>query len=299
MAIRVTMTIALRDRGGLEFATLTKVSERYLQVESEHHYPQGRMVEFQFGLEGRRTSIQGEGLVARVEPLSAPRGAQRYAIRIVTLAPPVAERYGAWLRELAHGGGSSARPHRDHASSISHASASCRGDVSDIMGSSATDARPGVGRGAVRQALRGFAVRGEERAVEPLMGEPSAFDSLPAWDTDGTPTEGRGRPRRVSWTLARHHDPPRLELRFADPRRYLAMYREHLDRDVLFLRLEDPPLRVDSRVKVRVVLPSEAVVLCGAHVAAVLPSGTALLLRLNAEERDTLLREARGVRRGR
>ncbi len=52
-------------------------------------------------------------------------------------------------------------------------------------------------------------------------------------------------------------------------------------------------------MKVRVVLPSEAVVLCNAHVAAVLPSGTALLLRLNAEERDTLLREARGVRRGR
>jgi hypothetical protein len=87
-------------------------------------------------------------------------------------------------------------------------------------------------------------------------------------------------------------EPPRVEARFADPRRYLAQYRDHLDRDVLFLRHDDLALAVDTRARVRILLPTDDVVLCDARVGASLPSGTGFVLQLGDDERSLLRRTA-------
>ncbi len=350
MAIRVTMTIGLRDSNGVVFGTLGKVSDRHLQVQSDAEYQREQIVEFQFALEGRRTSVQGDAQVVRVVPHELPHGPTTYALKILTLAKGKEATYRQWLYDLAHGGGSSARPHRDHApsitSTISNASERrAEGEarlaalerakgarkshsiVSSIAGSSASAARAGVGRKALRQALRGFAVRSttpepaspdQERRleVEPLVdGEPrprQADRSVPPRSTPGrreppsitpsdfqsTTTRGRKR-KRMEVRVRTDTEPKRVEVRFSDPRRYLAMYRDHLDRDVIFLRHEDLDLAIHSPMRARLVLPNDEVVLCDASVGACLPSGTGILLRLDDDERSLLRRTAAALLRAR
>lgn len=339
MAIRVTMTVALRDEHNLVFGTLAKVSDRHLMVESEAGYRRGQIVEFQFSPEGRRASIQGEAVVLRIEQAEVSGGPNSYALRIIKLSDESVALYREWLVDLAHGGGSSSRPHRHHASSIGSSVPGRverqqegerrladlerrRGDrpgseVSSIAGSSTTATRSGIGRQALRQTLRGFAVRGGDGPlgddsgasgrpleVEPILGElpprpaprVDPFRSDPPSDLSGVSARG-GAGGGLEVVVSDRTDPPRLEVVFAKPRRFLTMYRDHLDKDVLFVRCEGPPLRVDGRVKVRMVLPTEDVVLCNAHVGAILPSGTGLLLHLSSEERDVLRRVYGRLRR--
>jgi hypothetical protein len=358
MAIRVTMTIALRDDNGVVFGTLTKVSDRHLQAEADAEFREGQLVEFQFALEGRRTSVQGQAAVIRVVPHELPHGPTTFALKIVDLAPGKEVDYREWLYDLAHGGGTSARPHRDHASSISStiSNASERRSegerrlaaierakvarrthsvVSSIAGGSASAARDGVGRQALRNALRGFAVRsstpesagadGEPRGraqrleVEPIVDRgprstPGASASRPpprlrADDISVPPSDisrvsGRGagsdqKRQRLDVRVRLDTDPPRVEARFLDSRRYLAQYRDHLDRDVLFLRHDDLDLALGRRVRVRILLPTDDVVLCDATVGASLPSGTGFVLQLDDGDRSLLRRTAAKLLRDR
>ena len=353
MAIRVTMTIGLRDDAGVVFGTLQKVSDRHLQAQSDAEYQQGQIVEFQFALEGRRTSVQGDAQIVRVSPHEMSHGPATYALKILTLAKGKEAVYREWLYELAHGGGSSARPHQDHASSISSTLSNAeqrrlegerrlaalerakserrsRSVVSSIVGSSVSSARPGVGRQALRQALRGFAVRGGDvgsagpddrvqRAleVEPLVGgipprsvsprSVSPRSMSPSSEPSITPSDysspgGRSdRPRRqrMEIRVRRDTDPSRVEVRFADARRYLAMYRDHLDRDVLFVRHDELDLPLGSPVRTRLVLPNDEVILCDASVGACLPSGTGLILSLDEGDRSLLRRTAAQLLRAR
>jgi hypothetical protein len=316
------MTIALRDDRGLVFATLSKLSERHMMVESDAAYDRGHLLEFQFTPEARRASVQGQAVVLRVEPATVAGGPASYALRIVELASGSAPLYREWLRDLAHGGGSSSRPHHHHASSITSSvtSASSRraeGEqrlaalderrrkgpssvVSSIVGSSTTDARAGHGRKAMRQALRGFAVRrsgGDANGrlpVEPVLDQVVPRRRDHARPVAATPSEisgvGGRQHRRpgLEISVSDHTDPPRVEVRFNEPRSFLAMFRQHLDRDVLFLRYDGPELRVDGRARVRMVLPTDDVVLCDAHVGANLPSGTGFLLHMTEQERELL-----------
>ncbi len=344
MAIRVTMTVGLRDEGGVVFGTLSKVSDRHLLVQSEATYERGQRLEFQFALEGRRTSVQGDAVVVRITPHELPHGPTSYALKIAHLAPGKEAAYREWLYDLAHGGGSSARPHRDHASSITSSVSNAaerraagerrlaamdrqRTDrrsssvVSSIAGSSASAARAGVGRQALRNALRGFAVRSvspesvepgdsprrQRMEVEPIVGDvpparPTPRRQAPPLDDISVPppsdishVSGRsrkGRRKRVEIRVRMDTDPPRIEARFADAGRYLAMYRDHLDRDVLFLRHDQLDLPLDARVRARLLLPTDDVVLCDARVAAQLPSGVGFVLKLDDDDRSLLRRTA-------
>ena len=361
MAIRVTMTIALRDDNGVVFGTLNKVSDRHLQAEADGVYRQGQVIEFQFALEGRRVSVQGTATVIRVMPHELPHGPTTYALKIVELAPGLDAAYREWLYDLAHGGGSSARPHRDHAASISStvsnaASRRSEGErrlralerakaarsnsvVSSIAGSAASSARSGVGREALRSALRGFAVRSSTpesvgpdgapsgrarklevepivdraprsapaRSVAPPSASPRSMGrhegvSVPPSDVSRVPgSRGRSdrkRPR-VEVRVRTDTDPPRIEARFADSRRYLAQYRDHLDRDVLFLRHEALDFALDRRIRVRILLPTDDVVLCDASVGGCLPSGTGFVLKLDEDQRSLLRRTAAKLLRDR
>ena len=271
-------------------------------------------------------------------------------MKILSLAKGKETVYREWLYDLAHGGGSSQKPHRDHSSSISstisnaaerrsegerrlaaieRAKAERRSNsvVSSIMGSSVSATRAGVGRQALRQALRGFAVRGG--SAEPTTSEPGADRPLEVEPLVGgvprrngptrsmpplrdepsiTPSEfsaaggrsGKARRKRLDVRVRLDTQPPRVEARFADARRYLAMYRDHLDRDVLFVRHEDlVDLALDSPVRARLVLPDDEVVLCDARVGACLPSGIGLVLRLDEGDRSLLRRTAAKLLRAR
>jgi len=349
------MTVGLRDDNGVVFGTLSKVSDRYLQVESDADYERGQMLEFQFALEGRGTSVQGDAQVVRVVPHEIPHGPSSYALKVLAVAQGMEAVYREWLYDLAHGGGSSLQPQRDHASSISstisrtpqrraegerrlaqleqrRARRSSNSVVSSIMDSSVSATRDGVGRQALRQTLRGFAVRssGPEAVdpdsvgggrrpmdVEPILGElpprslpphsvpprsrPPRSDE-PSITPSGFSSAGRSdrqKRKRVDIRVRRDTDPARVEVRFADPRRYLAMYRDHLDRDVLFVRHEDLDMALQCRVRARLVLPNDQVILCDASVGACLPSGTGLLLKLNDAERSLLRRTAAQLLRSR
>jgi len=350
MAIRVKMTIGLRDDDGVVFGTLSKVSDRHLQVESDASYERGQVLEFQFALEGRRTSVQGDAQVQRVVPHELPHGPSSYAMKVLAVAKGTEAAYREWLYDLAHGGGSSVQPHRDHASSISstvsraterradgerrladlerrRAQRSSSSVVSSIMGSSVSATRDGVGRQALRQALRGFAVRssGPEAVehglegggrrpleVEPILGgipprsatprsmpprgdEPSITPS----DFSSAGRSDRSKRKRMDIRVRRDTSPARVEVRFIDPRRYLAMYREHLDRDVLFVRHDDLDFALQSPVRARLVLPNDQVILCDASVGACLPSGTGFVLKLDDGERSLLRRTAAQLLRSR
>jgi hypothetical protein len=100
------------------------------------------------------------------------------------------------------------------------------------------------------------------------------------------------RRRRLDVRVVADASPPRIEARFHDPNRYLAQYRDHLDRDVLFLRHDDLDIAVGRGVRIRIVLPTEETLVCDGKVAAALPSGTGLLLFLGDDERSLLRRTA-------
>jgi hypothetical protein len=277
MALRVSMTIALRDEHGVVFGNLDKVSDRHLQVSIDADYQRGQVIEFQFALEGMRRSVQGEAAVIRVVPDEKGGGLCTYALKIVSLSSDAKRAFEAWLYELAQGGGTSAKPHRDHASSIistiSRTSERRReGErrlarlersqpaqnpswVSSIAASQRSESRTGVGRAAVRAALRGFADR----------------------STDGS----------HSASVTSRAKPDRLQVKVR-PATFLHQYRDHLDHDVLFLRLEAAELPVDSAVRVHLVLPTDDRMRCDAVVGAHLPSGTGLILHLEDQERSTL-----------
>ncbi len=285
------MTIALRDEHGVVFGNLDKVSDRHLQVSIDADYQRGQVIEFQFALEGMRRSVQGEAAVIRVVPDEKGGGLCTYALKIVSLSRDAKRAFEAWLYELAQGGGTSAKPHRDHASSIistiSRTSERRReGErrlarlersqpaqnpswVSSIAASQRSESRTGVGRAAVRAALRGFADR----------------------STDGSHSASvtsRAKPDRLQVKVRTDTIPARIEARFSDPATFLHQYRDHLDHDVLFLRLEAAELPVDSAVRVHLVLPTDDRMRCDAVVGAHLPSGTGLILHLEDQERSTL-----------
>ncbi len=110
MAIRVKMTIGLKDDVGVSFGTLEKVSDRHLQVEIDAEYHKGQMLEFQFALEGWRTSVQGEVAVVRVVPHQMPHGPTTYALKIVSIGDGKETTYREWLYEIAQGGGGGGGP---------------------------------------------------------------------------------------------------------------------------------------------------------------------------------------------
>ncbi len=356
MAIRVTMTIAIRDENGVQFCTLEKVSDRHLQVQSTTSYVKGQPVEFQFALEGYRASVQGDAVIVRVAPHEIEQGPTTYALKILAVSDKVAKLYRQWLYDLAHGGGSSNRPHEHHASSISSvvSDASARraeGErrlaaieekrarrqthsvVSSIARSgTVSGVRDGVGRSALRKTLRGWAVRSSTPdSTPPSSTEPSepprrrlqvdpivedidppsvpraprqrAPRSTPpvstpsTWSTTSTTTGRRHKRKRMEVKVADHTDPPRVLVRFHDPKRFLAMYRDHLDRDVLFVRHDGPELPAGSPVRVRIVTPTDDVVLCDGTLQAVLPSGVGVVLKLDDDERSLLRRVAASLLR--
>ncbi len=339
MAIRVKMTIGLKDDVGVSFGTLEKVSDRHLQVEIDAEYHKGQMLEFQFALEGWRTSVQGEVAVVRVVPHQMPHGPTTYALKIVSIGDGKETTYREWLYEIAQGGGASVAPRRDPGSSVtsnvSRASRLAEGErrlqaldrqrearrtysvVSSIAGSGATEARPGVGRKALRDALRGFAGRGKGEPADeadasqpssppasppprsqPPRSRPPVSDTSLLEEVSVTPStvsqagSAQRRRRRLDVRVVADASPPRIEARFHDPNRYLAQYRDHLDRDVLFLRHDDLDIAVGRGVRIRIVLPTEETLVCDGKVAAALPSGTGLLLFLGDDERSLLRRTA-------
>jgi hypothetical protein len=345
MAIRVTMTIGLKDDAGVGFGTLTKVSDRHLQVEIDAQYDRGQPLEFQFALEGWRTSVQGQAAVIRVSPHELSHGPTTYALKIVSLADGKEAVYRNWLYEIAQGGGASVAPHPDATSSVisrvDRASRRAEGEqrlralerqrearrnhsvVSSIAGSGATSDRPGVGRQALRSALQGFAGRsGDERSTTrttdptpshtrgsaPPPSRPPASTappsrpprraapwreelSVPPSSISRTASERR-RTKRLDIRVAPDASPPRVEARFHDPKRFLSQYRDHLDRDVLFLRHDGLDIAVGRQVRVRLLLPTDDAVVCDAKVATTLPSGMGLLLFLDDDERSLLRRTA-------
>ncbi len=350
MAIRVKMTIGLKDDVGVSFGTLNKVSDRHLQVEIDAEYHQGQILEFQFALEGWRASVQGEVAVIRVAPHELPHGPTTYALKIVSLAKDKETLYRDWLYEIAQGGGATAPPPRDPTSSVvsnvDRVSRRAEGEkrlknlerqrearrsysvVSSIAGSGVTNARPGVGRQALRNALRGFAGQPDEEKAEdeppasvpppsrppasvPPPSRPPASVPAPSRPPASVPAPSRlrdvpsvppssishagsdqRRRKRVDVRVALDASPPRVDARFYEPKRFLAQYRDHLDRDVLFLRHDDLDIAVGRGVRVRVVLPTDDTVVCDGKVAAVLPSGTGLLLFLDDDDRSLLRRTA-------
>jgi hypothetical protein len=340
MAIRVKMTIGLKDDVGVSFGTLNKVSDRHLQVEIDAEYHQGQILEFQFALEGWRASVQGEVAVIRVAPHELPHGPTTYALKIVSLAKDRETLYRDWLYEIAQGGGATAPPPRDPTSSVvsnvDRVSRRAEGEkrlknlerqrearrsysvVSSIAGSGVTNARPGVGRQALRNALRGFAGQPDEEKAEdeppasvPPPSRPPARVPAPSRPPASVPAPSRlrdvpsvppssishagsdqRRRKRVDVRVALDASPPRVDARFYEPKRFLAQYRDHLDRDVLFLRHDDLDIAVGRGVRVRVVLPTDDTVVCDGKVAAVLPSGTGLLLFLDDDDRSLLRRTA-------
>lgn len=116
------------------------------------------------------------------------------------------------------------------------------------------------------------------------------------WSTASS-TRRRGKRRRIEVKVTDHTEPPRVLVCFHDPKRFLAMYRDHLDRDVLFLRHDGPVLPMGGSVRVRLVTPTEDVVLCDATIQAVLPSGVGIVLSLDDDDRSLLRRTAASLLR--
>jgi len=353
VAIRVKMSISLRDERGVIFGSLKKVSDRQLDVVCESAYMRGQLLEFQFELEGFRVSVYGK---ARVEGVNTPElGPSRYVLRIVEQESSQAAQYREWLYELAQGGGSSSRPH-EHLSSIISNTARARPErmaegerrlramderrtrssatstSSSWLSSSVSGARRGVGRTALREALRSYTteqdeleawsreqderaperrrpsarprrarVRGEQRSVASSdVGRSERSSSVssvrPTRERRSSQNQGsapKRKRRRVDVKVAANANPPIVNVRFNDPKRYQRQYREYLRRDALYVRIEHSGLALDTAVQVRLVIPGGHALIADGRVVADMPTGLGVALVLDDEQRH-LLRLAAG-----
>ncbi|MFH1463180.1 MAG: hypothetical protein ABIO70_02230 [Pseudomonadota bacterium] len=310
MAIRVQMGIGLRDERGVVFGTLRQVSNRHLKVDIAADYPQGAQLEFQFALDGYRASALGQASVEKVLVDELGLGTSSYLLAIGSLDEHSQPVFREWLYDQAQGGGTASRPHERLISSIARAKAdpervregqrrlealddararrSTTSVVSSVTGASSST-RTGVGRAALRQALRGW---GDQPAgsvssrPSPEASRPSSLDRSVAPGV--LPLEVR---------LSESAEPPRILVRFHDRRRFLDMFRDHLDRDMLFLRLEGASLTSGTAVAVRMAFPGGDILLSHGLVLAVLPSGIAIQLRLSAEDRGQVREAATSCQR--
>jgi hypothetical protein len=149
-----------------------------------------------------------------------------------------------------------------------------------------------VGRAALREALRA-------RAVERQPGTrsaPSANGSVPPTGAARSAAPERGRAGDgIEIKVSAATDPPRMLVRFTEGVRYRAMLRDHLDKDMLYLRMDPGLAQPGTLYEVRLVLPGDEVVQCSGRVLAVLPSGTAILLSLDDGQRSRMRRAAQVV----
>jgi hypothetical protein len=158
-----------------------------------------------------------------------------------------------------------------------HARRSSPSNASSVTGAS-SPGRTGVGRAALRDALRGWGEGSEGSSPRHPERETIRGTSLDRGVAQGvSPVEVR---------LAASAQPPRLLVRFHDRRRFLDMFRDHLDRDMVFVRCEGAGLATGTTVAVRLAFPGGDIPMAEGLVLAVLPSGVAIQLRLSAEDRN-------------
>lgn len=298
MAIKVKISIGLRDDRGVLFGTLLEVSDRHLRATAEGLYDPGQRVEFRFPLDGYRASVLGQARVQRVVPPEFGVGLASLVLDIEELDPRCQAVFREWLYDQAHGGGTPSRPHERLVSSInstvSSDSARARDgqrrlDALDAAraqrlgqsvppGHSApgSDLRQGVGRAAMREALRNYAgPQGEAARPAPASGPPPSH---------GGETQAGGAALEVR--LSDRSTPAKLLVRFHDKRRFLDMVRDHIDRDMLFVRVDGASLPVGAALSVRMALPAGEVLLCDGLVLAALPSGFGVKLELTDGDRS-------------
>ncbi len=182
MAIRVDSSISLRGEYGVTIARLLKVSNKNLLVEAEAQFRPGTKLEFQLELEGFSSTMYGLGQITRVTAYAnAPN---RYLLLIVQFSSKDRKLFDEWIYELAQGMGSASTSARVGSSIRSTAmDSAARAELSGGRPSraaprpgaasashwsvSVSGSQRGVGRAAVREALRArFAERARTRRAE-------------------------------------------------------------------------------------------------------------------------------------
>ncbi len=206
MALRVDTGISLRSEYGVTPGRLLKVSDKQMLVTAETKFRPGAKVEFQLELEAYGATVFGIAQVSRVTAYTdAPN---RYLLVISQLSSKDKQLYQRWLYDLAQVTGPASRA--GLASSIvstlgprgpasrppqstpertprSSPPAKGQGRWSVTVGSAVSDARKGVGRAAVREALRArFAERMRSKqttgAPPPEASREPAEQAKPAED---------------------------------------------------------------------------------------------------------------------
>ncbi len=205
MAIRVDISISLRSEYGVTLGRLLKVSDKQLLVAAESKFRPGAKIEFQLELPAYGTTVYGLAQVTRITIYTdAPN---RYLLVITQLSTKDRQVYQEWLYDLAQVGGGPSRssalvssivstlgerpsssgsrrvsPPKDSARPTHSGSSPGRdGRWSMSVGSAVSDARTGVGRAAVREALRA-------RFAERLRSKQRAATAEPRGTNDETPT---------------------------------------------------------------------------------------------------------------
>ncbi|MFH1462990.1 MAG: hypothetical protein ABIO70_01250 [Pseudomonadota bacterium] len=212
MAIRVDTSISLRSEYGVTFGKLLKASDKQLLIDTDTKFRPGTQVEFQLELKAHGVTVYGIAQVTRVT--AAADGPSRYLMAITQFGAKDRRIYQEWLYELAQIGGQPSRPSAVVSSILStrvESTAAPGGAAAPApppiplpfapqgehaptwsAGSSATGNRQGVGRAAVREALRArFAARG--LTVPPSIAgvEPAPAVESPGRYSVGTPAPSK------------------------------------------------------------------------------------------------------------
>ena len=282
MAIHVRLPISLSDERGAAPGTLLKVSDRTLLVQSPGTFELARPLEFRFEPEGGRAGVSGTAEVVQLQPPADADDETAYALRILGMNDDARTAFRTWLYELSQAGGTASRPPPSQPGAAgSERTISTISSVSSLLGSLArTGGGNPTGRGAVREAMRS-----SFRASSDKRSGPSSEDVKRPAVTDRAKT---GIEIRVEPGCA----PPRITVTFHDPERFRAMYRDHLDQDILFVRLGTTEVVAGTVLEVRIVLPGEEIFRLPGRIVAVLPSGTAILLTLDEGHRFRLQKAA-------
>ncbi len=289
----VNTSISLRNRQGIVFGRLMRVSRSGLQVEISADYRQAELLEFQIDLTVFNTTIYGTAVVVEAKPGAG--ALSRYQLRLEHMSERDHNLFDEWLADVG-GGGTPSQPHLHMPSSTvssvrRRASHRVRGPIT--RPSISSTARSGSGRQAVRDTLRarlGPAKAAPKQRKKPKKNpRPAAGADLFLADWRSTLGNRKANPGAgIDCKVAAKARPPVVVVKYRSPRAYVADFERYLSNDALFVRWLGRAPNQDARLSLRIKPPGSPMLSCEGRLVAVLPTGFGVALQLDEDQRRRL-----------